>query len=495
MNSVAVKEDLLNFCYFSANFYNYVSESAKIFQNMKKEEGEKKNIENVQNLIKDNFDFLNIENYMNYMDNLSILHDDDINSKKYKIKVANSFIGNNFFQNENEKEKENKSIILYKLKEKFNMSILHNKFEYVKLISIQTISFLFDIYELIYNLFKNMEESSDEKIKKITTENLLSESELNISKKKLSKDIIDLKNKIEIQKQLLNKNELEKGKLIEKNNNLEKEIIKLKTEMKNLQNQIILSKNESNDKIKSLKLELKEIKKNESNLEKDLVNSNEKLAFLETKLRQSKEKITNLETELKESKEKIIFLEEELRISKEKLSNLENEFAQSNKESKEKFTLVQEELMENKKELKESKEKLSLLQEELEKNKKDSKEKLSILQEELEKNKKESKNIFDIFNKMKQEIESLKISNSYLNEKLEIAEGGYNHMKSLNTQIIFDIFKTKDENLEHIPEAHIDVNSLIRILNLMSIDYEAVNNKLREKEKEIADLKKEKKQK
>ena len=79
--------------------------------------------------------------------------------------------------------------------------------------------------------------------------------------------------------------------------------------------------------------------------------------------------------------------------------------------------------------------------------------------------------------------------------KLEKAEGGYNHMKSLNTQIIFDRFKTKEENLEKKPEAYIDANSLVRILNLMSIDYEAVNNKLREKEKEIADLKKEQKQK
>ena len=391
---------------------------------MKEEEDEKKNLEKGQNLIKDNFDLLNNENYMSYLDNLSFLHDDDNNRKSYKISVVNSFIGNNFSQKE--KGNENESILLYKLKEKFNMSILPNKFEFVKLISTQTIHFLFDIYELIYNLFNNMEMTKNEKIQKIATENLLSESDLNTSKKKLSKEIIDLKNKFEIQRQLLSKNEEEKGKLIEKNKNLESEIIKLKTELKNLQNQLTLSKNESSDKIKSLIKELKDTKKELSLLKKDLIKSEEKISLLGTELSQSKERITHLE--------------EELKTSKEKLSLIENKFAESKKESEGKF---------------------------------------SLLQEELNKTRKESK---DIFNDMKQEIEKLKIWNN-------------NHMKNLNTQIIFDRFKAKEENFEYKPEAYMDANSLVRILNLMNIDYESVNNKLREKEKEIEKLKKESKQK
>ena len=424
MNSIAINDALLNFCYFSATFHNFISDSAKIFQKMKEEEDEKKNLEKGQNLIKDNFDLLNNENYMSYLDNLSFLHDDDNNRKSYKISVVNSFIGNNFSQKE--KGNENESILLYKLKEKFNMSILPNKFEFVKLISTQTIHFFFDIYELIYKLFKNMEESCNEKIQKIVTENLISESEVNTSKKKLSKEIIDLKNKIEIQRQLLNKNEEEKGKLIEKNKNLESEIIKLKTELKNLQNQLTLSKNESSDKIKSLIKELKDTKKELSLLKKDLIKSEEKISLLGTELSQSKERITHLE--------------EELKTSKEKLSLIENKFAESKKESEGKF---------------------------------------SLLQEELNKTRKESK---DIFNDMKQEIEKLKIWNN-------------NHMKNLNTQIIFDRFKAKEENFEYKPEAYMDANSLVRILNLMNIDYESVNNKLREKEKEIEELKKESKQK
>ena len=457
MSSVAINDDLLNFCYFSATFHKYISDSAKIFQKMKKEEDKKKILGNGGNLIKDNFDLLNNENYMSYLDNLSFLHEDDDKRKNYKISVVNSFIGNIFSQNKKEKENQNESILLYKLKEKFNMSILPNKFEFVKLISTQTIHFFFDIYELIYKLFKNMEESCNEKIQKIVTENLISESEVNTSKKKLSKEIIDLKNKIEIQRQLLKKNEVEKEKLIEKKNNLESEIKKLKTDLKNLQNQLILSTNESNDKIKYLIKELKDTKKQES--------------LLGTELSQSKEKIIHLEAELRTSKEKLSLLESELTESKEKLD-------ETRKESKEKLSLLESDLAK-------SKEKLSLLQEELNKTRKESK-------EELEKTRKESK---DIFNDMKQEIEKLKISNNHLNEKIKNIEGGYNHMKSLNTQIIFDGLKTNEENLEHKPEAYMDANSLVRILNLMSIDYESVNNKLREKEKEIEELKKEPKQK
>ena len=61
--------------------------------------------------------------------------------------------------------------------------------------------------------------------------------------------------------------------------------------------------------------------------------------------------------------------------------------------------------------------------------------------------------------------------------------------------IIFERHKTKDKICEHIPEVHIDVNSFVRILNLMNIDYEEFSYKLREKEKEIEDFKKHPKQK
>jgi len=137
-----------------------------------------------------------------------------------------------------------------------------------------------------------------------------------------------------------------------------------------------------------------------------------------------------------------------------------------------------------KEDIRKAEEKIELLQIEL----RESKEKITLLENDLVESKKESK---DIFNDMKKEIEQLKISNSKLNEKIENIEGGYNHMKSLNTQILFDRFKVKDKNLENKPEAYMDANSLVRILNLMSIDYEEVSKKLREKEKEIEELKKE----
>ena len=44
MNSIAINDALLNFCYFSATFHNFISDSAKIFQKMMEEEDEKKNL-------------------------------------------------------------------------------------------------------------------------------------------------------------------------------------------------------------------------------------------------------------------------------------------------------------------------------------------------------------------------------------------------------------------------------------------------------------------
>ena len=179
--------------------------------------------------------------------------------------------------------------------------------------------------------------------------------------------------------------------------------------------------------------------------------------------KESNDKINSLTKELYSSKKEESLLKEDIRKAEEKIELLQIEL----RESKEKITLLENDLVESKKE---------------------SKENIFQLQTELDKCRKESN---DIFNDMKKEIEQLKISNSKLNEKIENIEGGYNHMKSLNTQIIFDRFKAKDKNLENKPEAYMDANSLVRILNLMSIDYEEVSNKLREKEKEIEELKKE----
>ncbi len=56
MSSVAINDDLLNFCYFSATLHKFISDSAKVFQEMKKEEDKKNILGNGGNLIKDNFD-------------------------------------------------------------------------------------------------------------------------------------------------------------------------------------------------------------------------------------------------------------------------------------------------------------------------------------------------------------------------------------------------------------------------------------------------------
>ena len=56
MSSVAINDDLLNFCCFSATLHKFINDSAKVFQEMKKEEDKKNILGNGGNLIKDNFD-------------------------------------------------------------------------------------------------------------------------------------------------------------------------------------------------------------------------------------------------------------------------------------------------------------------------------------------------------------------------------------------------------------------------------------------------------
>jgi len=99
MSSAFINDDLLNFCFFSANFYKFIDNSSKNFVATKKKEKEKAKLEVEKNTFEDNFELLNKENYFKYLDNLSFLYSGDINTKNHKINLINSFIGNNFFQN------------------------------------------------------------------------------------------------------------------------------------------------------------------------------------------------------------------------------------------------------------------------------------------------------------------------------------------------------------------------------------------------------------
>ena len=449
MLSLAKNDDLLNFCCLSSNFYNYVKCSGDNFKTIQEQIAENKATEND---IAKNFNSLNNENLWIYYDNLSSINNKaNINNNKI------NFIKKVFKIESDEKEKEDETeSILSKLKENFKISMLANGYQFVELISQQTMNFLLDIYELIFNLFKNMEDSTNKKIQEIIAENLLSEDKLAQSKNQLRKEIIDLKNKIENQSQLMKKDEKMKEKLIENNEVLENKIIKLNKDIKNLQNQLIQSKKESKEKISLLKEELNKNRKE----------SDEKVSLLKEELNKNQ----------KESDEKVSLLKEEL-----------------NRARKESNTKVSKE--EYNKAIKESDEKVSLLKEELDRARKESNTKVS--KEEYNKAIKES-NESIIY--LKNEIEKIKISNFDLIKKFEenkkekkILHESYEKMKYLNYKILFDHFYKKEENQQNQPKANLDANTFVIWLNLLSIDNNAMKNNLMEMENENEELKRQKK--
>ena len=341
MLSLAKNDDLLNFCCLSSNFYNYVKCSGDNFKTIQEQIAENKATEND---IAKNFNSLNNENLWIYYDNLSSINNKaNINNNKI------NFIKKVFKIESDEKEKEDETeSILSKLKENFKISMLANGYQFVELISQQTMNFLLDIYELIFNLFKNMEDSTNKKIQEIIAENLLSEDKLAQSKNQLRKEIIDLKNKIENQSQLMKKDEKMKEKLIENNEVLENKIIKLNKDIKNLQNQLIQSKKESKEKISLLKEELNKNRKEsdekvsllKEELNKNQKESDEKVSLLKEELdRARKESNTKVSKEeynkaIKESNESIIYLKNE--IEKIKISNFDliKKFEENKKEKK-----------------------------------------------------------------------------------------------------------------------------------------------------------------
>ena len=246
---------LLNFTFLSAAFYNYLVNSDKIFQKVKSKKKEEEYSTNKKSFfmksqciennkeydLEKEFEKLNNENFMDYYNYLSYLNNDDIKIKQEKLKLIKSVF--NFEFNENEKE-----IIFCKLNEKMNYSIFSDKYQLIKLLSIQIMNFLFDIYELIYKIIINMEESKNKTIQNLISNNLLEEEKKEKNTKKAKQKILkensELKCNIESLRQLINQNTKNMEIIIQKNNHLENEIKMLK------ENEIIL------------KEEIKNIKKN-----------------------------------------------------------------------------------------------------------------------------------------------------------------------------------------------------------------------------------------
>ncbi len=157
---IAEKDPFLNFSFLTSAFYNFILISNDNFKKIKLLENDVK--------FDEEFEKLNFENYSNYLEYLSYLNGSGEEIDKIKIKLINSVVKIEF----NNKKKEK---IVFILSDKMNISIFANKNKLIKLLSIHIINFLFDIYELINLIIKNINKKSKIKSKKdnLTNKNII----------------------------------------------------------------------------------------------------------------------------------------------------------------------------------------------------------------------------------------------------------------------------------------------------------------------------------
>jgi hypothetical protein len=317
-----MEESLLNFCYITGAFYQYVQISGENFDLMKKNNINEIKIGQNNAIIEKEFESKNNNNYMDYFENLSLLNDNEKKSTKIKSELIRKIFGNEFEKCQNLKKFDI-------LKNKINSSMLKDKFLLVKLISNQIINFLFDIYENFFNVVKNMDEAQNKRYQDLVAKNLIDEEKLINSKKALSKEIIELKKLIDEKNKHINKYKIMEEKLLEINKNQDKEISKLKDSIKMILKNLNAQKIESKEEVKLLKKELNESKSSISQLENKLKDSDEKVSQLENKLKDSEETITFMKEKLnyseKNSEKKITLLNIELGIANGKQLELVND--------------------------------------------------------------------------------------------------------------------------------------------------------------------------
>ena len=148
---------ILDYCFITSAFYDFVVNSGKNFQKINLEENE-------ESIVKQ-FEEMNQENYFDYIESQSYINNNDEKINKFKFKSIQSFF--NFEVNLDDKEK-----IFNEISKKINISMFVNKNLLIKLLSQQIINFLFEINELFFLIIKDMGKRNKEKIGKISVENL-----------------------------------------------------------------------------------------------------------------------------------------------------------------------------------------------------------------------------------------------------------------------------------------------------------------------------------
>ena len=464
----SMEESLLNFCYITGAFYQYVQISGENFDLMKKNNINEIKIGQNNAIIEKEFESKNNNNYMDYFENLSLLNNNEKKSTKIKSELIRKIFGNEFEKCQNLKKFDI-------LKNKINSSMLKDKFLLVKLISNQIINFLFDIYENFFNVVKNMDEAQNKRYQDLVVKNLIDEEKLINSKKALSKEIIELKKLIDEKNKHINKYKIMEEKLLEINKNQDKEISKLKDSIKMILKNLNDQKIESKEEVKLLKKELKaqkiESKEEVKLLKKELNESKCSISQLENKLKDSDEKSSQLENKLKDSDEKASQLEIKLKDSDEKVSQLENKL----KDSDEKVSQLENKLID-------SEETITFMKEKLNYSEKNSEKKITLLNIELGIAKGKQLELVN-------DIKKLKDCIIKLNEKIDKKEEEFNFMKNLNLQILIDYVSSKNANPQNNQSA-ITNNGLLRCLNLISKDYELIKSKLDERNEQLENMKK-----
>ena len=316
MNNLNKDEALLDFCYLTASFYNYVKSSGINFKNIiskydKIEDDKNKN--NAISNIEQDFDLLNNTNSMNYFENLSLLNNFEEDTKNEKIKLIKSVFGNIVEENQTEK-------IFFILTEKINCSMLSDKYLLVKFLSGQIIDYVFLIYELFYNIIKNNEEIHSKKIQDIISNNLLEEDNLKKINKSLSSEIINLKNIIEIKNHNIEYNSKMHKKLIEIKTNLENDSNKIKIDMKNMQKEFNNLQNKYKENInynygtepRENDKKLKETNIGKINFENEIKNPSDNIELLVDKIKKLQMNYSSTQEEIEKLKKSNIELNKKL---------------------------------------------------------------------------------------------------------------------------------------------------------------------------------------
>ena len=180
-------EDLLKFVNFTAAFYKFVTNSStnleEAFQKQisKNKKNKTKTTSNErmdeENKMIQEFTKLNTDNYMNYLENLDLVNeeDDEIEEKgikENKIELIESVFVKEFFK------KNSIENMMNRLSDKMNYSIFNNKNKLIEFLSEQTTKLLFKIYEFLNKIIKYIKGLQEENIGNIIAKNLLEEEKM-----------------------------------------------------------------------------------------------------------------------------------------------------------------------------------------------------------------------------------------------------------------------------------------------------------------------------